>query len=78
MDDYCKYIYYGAAQSGNLSLFKSMNSKGYPFNKHACKIAAENGHLEIVEWILAEIDVWRFNESEVYYDWIINEMCPAC
>ena len=52
MDDYCKYIYYGAAESGNLALFQQMRDQGYPFNKKTCKIAAENGHLNIIQYIL--------------------------
>ena len=69
MDDYCK--------SGNLTLFKSMKSQGYPFNRNTCKIAAENGHLEIIEWILAEIQEWQVYETVIYYDWISNQICPA-
>ena len=71
-DDYCKYIYYGAAQSGNLSLFQLMKKEGYPFNRKACKIAAENGHLNIIEWIMSEILVWKGDndENSYYEEWI--------
>ena len=77
MDNYCKYIYYGAAQSGNLSLFKSMKSLGYPFNRKACTIVAENGHLNIIEWILSEIRIWNEFNEEVYNDWITSVISPA-
>ena len=77
MDNYCKYIYYGAAQSGNLALFKSMKSQGYPFNKMACKIAAENGHLNIIEWILSEIRMWSKYYKDVYYHWLYQVICPS-
>ena len=77
MDNYCKYIYYGAAQSGNLSLFKSMKSQGYPFGRKACTIAAENGHLNIIEWILSEIKMWKQFNERVYNNWVDNVICLA-
>ena len=78
-DDYCKNIYYGAAQSGNLSLFESLKSQGYPFNRKACQIAAENGHLDLIEWILSEIQIWtRHSSTEtVYNEWISAIIGPA-
>ena len=77
MDNYCKYVYFGAAHSGNLSLFKSMKSQGYPFSRKACTIAAENGHLNIIQWILSEIEVWEEFYEETYRDWLDNVISPA-
>ena len=77
MDNYCKYIYYGAAQSGNLSLFKSMKSQGYPFGRKACTIAAENGHLNIIKWILSQIKVWKEFNKNAYEQWLDNIICAA-
>ena len=77
MDDYCKYIYYGAAKSGNLALFQHMRSQGYPFNRKACEIAATNGHLDIIQYIMQEIQIWNISEAATYDEWIEQVICAA-
>ena len=77
MDNYCIYIYYGAAQSGILSIFKLMKEQGHPFNSKACRIAAENGHLNIIKWILSEIEAWKESNEGDYKNCINKVMSPA-
>ena len=75
MDDYCKYIYYGAAKSGNLDLFQQLKNQGYPFNRKSCQIAAEFGHLNIIQWIVQEIQVWKEEAQETYEEWLEQIIC---
>ena len=77
MDDYCKYVYYGAAKSGNLALFQQLKSQGYPFSRQACRIAAEHGHLSIIQWILQEIKLWEEEAQDTYEEWLESVICTA-
>ena len=63
------YIASQIAISGNLELIKYLNEeKGFKFDERSIDEAAENGHLECVEYLHNETDApWVDEEEEKYY-----------